>query len=1403
MTSSLGAPEPLGVTLEADGANIAVYSANASAIEFCLFDAKGETEAARLALPGRTGAVFHGYIAGLKAGARYGLRAYGEFAPERGRRFDSSKLLADPYAFALDRPFKLDRTMFERGADSGAAAPKAIVGANPPGGEPGGARIPWAQTIIYEVNLRGFTRLHPDVPEARRGAFAGLAHPAVIEHLVQLGVTSIEIMPAHAFVDERHLPPLGLANAWGYNPVVLGAPDPRLAPGGWREVRQAVDALHAAGLEAILDVVLNHSGESDELGPTLSMRGLDNASYYRLPPDDGARYINDTGCGNCLALDREPMLRLSIESLRRWMILGGFDGFRFDLATSIGRRDWGFDPAAPLFSAIAKDPILSKAKLIAEPWDVGPGGYRLGGFPLGWSEWNDRYRDGARRFWRGDPSMRGEIATRIAGSRDIFFNASAPTKSVNFITAHDGFTLADLVSYEQKHNEANGENNRDGSNENSSWNEGVEGPSDDPAIKAARARDMRNLLALLFVSRGAPMLSMGAELGHSQGGNNNAYAQDNATSWVDWRRADAGLIDFTRKLIALRRSRPALSRDAFLTGGAFDASGLPDVEWRDGDGPLNTADKWQAREANALVVVFAAPTGGGGTERVAILLNRGKTPVDIALPTPRSGMEWRIALSTALEGPVEPAGPNVRLSAPARSTLILVEAPETPERRASRSADPALIDMLAQTAGIAGEWWDIERRRTQVSQDTKVALLAAMRLPAATQAQTRESLGRLVDERERRALPFSLFAREGELLVAPLRGDLAGSSANLDAKIRCEDGRDIEFRPQLSEAHAIVLSDGRSVMARSLALPRLPIGRHELECAGVACVITVAPSKAYLPQILRQRLFGAAIQLYAHRRQGDQGIGDFSTLARIGAAAGATGAATLGVNPLHVLFAQSRERASPYHPSDRRFLDPIHIDALDGAALPGDSDFLERALERGHEIAELSTAPQVDYSRIWRLKNALLEGRFSAFQKARRAEPDDPLFADFDRFAVEGGQALWRFACFQAIAEERDGEDWRRWPDDLRDAAGPALEEVAARLGERVDYAVFLQWLADRQLARAAQRARSGGLTLGLYRDLAIGAAPDGSEAWARAGELVGGGVSVGAPPDPFSREGQVWHLPAPDPLASARDGWRGLFDLYGANMRHAGAMRIDHAMGLTRLFLIPNGARPTEGAYVAYPFRELVGLIALQSQRRLCAIVGEDLGTVPDGFREALAEADILGTRVLWFERRGADFLPAKSYPALAAACATTHDLPTLAGWWVGADIAERKALGLLGVEEENRQMEARRREKQTLLAALRAAGLIASAPNPEAALTDEMAASVHAFVASAPSLIALAQADDLVGETIATNLPGTDRERPNWRRKLVGDVDSLFSSSRARVIIAALAAARPAPAKSITSEA
>jgi glycogen operon protein len=1388
MNDAASAETPLGVTLTAEGAAIAVYSARATAIDFCLYDATGQSEVERLRLTRGDDGVHRGALAGVGAGARYGLRAEGAYEPLRGDRFDSSKLLADPYAYAFDRPFTLHHSMFAFGEDSSLHAPKAITQA-PAAGEPGRLRVPWPETVIYEANLRGLTRLREDVPPEARGTFAGLAHPAMIEHFKRLGVTTIELMPADVFVDERHLPPLGLSNAWGYNPVVLGAPDPRLAPGGWAEVRAAADALHAAGLELVLDVVLNHNGESDELGPTLSFRGLDNATYFRLLPNDAARYVNDTGCGNCLALDRPPVVAMALSALRRWMTLGGFDGFRFDLGTALGRRDWGFDKQAPLFQAIAADPLLSKAKMIAEPWDIGPEGYRLGAFPDSWGEWNDRFRDATRRFWRGDPRMRGELATRIAGSRDVFSHVPSAAKSVNYVVAHDGFTLADLVSYVHKHNEANGENNRDGADENVSWNHGIEGPTDDPAILAARARDMRNLLALPYLSRGTPMLAMGAELGHSQHGNNNAYAQDNTTTWIDWTKADDSLIAFAGRLAKIRRAHPALSRATWLDAAPVGEGGPLDVEWRDANGPLTQASQWEAPGSDALLVALAT-RANGSTDRVIVALNPSADPLPLRLPDPRANKAWRIILDTSNDDVVDVAPPladRVRIAGRATLALCEVDAP-TPKLRAPAARE---VDSLAEAAGIAGDWWDVSGKRTIVSAVTKLALLEAMRLPAATQAQVRESLAKLVGETSARRLPLTHVSRHDALRLVPLRADPAEPAGPIDATIVTESGATIGFHDEPGETGRIALADGRTILERWMTLPDLPIGRHRLIVDDVESALVVAPPEAYLSKAALRRRFGVSAQLYALKRGGDQGVGDFTTLGRAGALAGEAGAAFFGVSPLHHRFPLDRERASPYHPSDRRFLDPMHIDALDPCGLPED-EISAAALAALHaEIEAVSAAPAVEYSPAWAVKRQALAARYAAFARASAARPGEAIFADYERFVAAGGETLRRFAIFEAISERRGGEDWRRWPSPLRDGDRDALAAAAVENAEAVAFALFGQWLADRQLGVAAERAKAGGLEIGFYRDLAVGAAPDGAENWARAGELARD-VTVGAPPDPFSPSGQLWNLPPPDPLASARDGWRGFSRLIAANMRSAGMLRIDHAMGLTRLFVVPAGAKPAEGAYLAYPVDDLLGLVALESQRAACAVVGEDLGTVPQGFSEKLRRSDILGMRVLWFERREGEFTKPGEYPALSVACVTTHDLPTLVGWWSGADVAERLGLGMIDLEEADRRIVERLAEKHTLVDALAAHGLIDDPPDFAAPPSDAVAAAVHAFLSSTGSLFASAQADDLAGERIATNLPGTDRERPNWRRKLPLDVEALFASPRARDILAAMAQKR-----------
>ncbi len=569
-----------GVTVAPAGVRFAVVSRNATQLVLCLFDGERETRFPML----RNGDLHYLTVPGIKPGQAYGYRAAGPWAPDKGLWFDDSKLLIDPYALALDRAFIYDPRLCERGFDTAALVPKSIVcdpvdvTVEPPKFPSGG--------LIYEINVRGFSMRHPEIPPQLRGTIAALAHPAIIAHLTKLKVDAVELMPITAWIDERHLPPLGLRNAWGYNPVVPMALDPRLAPGGIAELRDTVATLHRAGIGVILDLVLNHTGESDVLGPTLSLRGLDDRYYAR---DTGGGLVNHTGTGNMLDAGQPMIRQLMLDSLRHFVRHCGVDGFRFDLATVMARGP-AFDPNAPVFAEIAEDPLLSDRILIAEPWDIGPGGYQLGKFPPKWLEWNDRYRDDVRRFWRGDPATAGVMATRLMGSSDIF--SGSVSRGVNFLASHDGFTLADLVCYRDRHNLANGENNRDGHEENFSWNYGVEGPGSDPILVEKRTKAVRALLTGLFASRGAIMLTAGDEFGRTQNGNNNAYAQDNETTWLDWEGRDRDLEEFVAALSKFRHDH----------NGAFGPEFLHHAQWKDLNGEPMTPEKWQDPALNGFLV---------------------------------------------------------------------------------------------------------------------------------------------------------------------------------------------------------------------------------------------------------------------------------------------------------------------------------------------------------------------------------------------------------------------------------------------------------------------------------------------------------------------------------------------------------------------------------------------------------------------------------------------------------------------------------------------------------------------------------------------------------------------------------------------------------------------------------
>ena len=678
LTLQAGRPWPLGATVDAQGVNIAVFSAHATAIELCLYDERGEEEQARLPLA-RSGDVWHGHLAGAGAGLVYGLRAHGPWAPRQGQRFNPHKLLLDPYAretvgsFTWDGTHRGDRAddpMQPDTRDNGTTALKARVvhdlfdwgGDAPP-------RTPWEHSVLYELHVRGFSKLHPGMPEAQRGTYAGLASDAAIAHLQRLGVTALSLLPVHQFVDEERLVRMGLRNYWGYNTLSYFCPEPRYAcgPAVRDEFRRMVRRLHAAGIEVILDVVYNHTAETDEFGPTLSWRGLDNASYYMLRPGDEARYENHTGCGNTLNLSHPRVLQMVMDSLRYWVQEMHVDGFRFDLATVLGRGRHGFDRHAAFFACIAQDPVLAGVKLIAEPWDIGPGGYQLGRFPHGWVEWNDRFRDSVRAWWLGGDCTRGEFAHRLCASSALFrTSARAPWASLNYMVSHDGFTLRDLVSYDLRHNEANGEGNRDGHGHNLSWNCGIEGPTDDPVVLALRARLQRALLATLLLAQGTPMLAAGDELGHTQQGNNNPYCQDNAITWIDWSRIDETLIDFCAALIRTRRELLPLGGQWYED--ALDASGNDGLRWLRPDGEPLQGEHWHDHVTRAFGLRIGRP--GRGRAALLLLVNAGALPVDFLLPAGR----WRRLLDSS-GAPAQPLIDTLTHTLAPRSVSLLQQEP--------------------------------------------------------------------------------------------------------------------------------------------------------------------------------------------------------------------------------------------------------------------------------------------------------------------------------------------------------------------------------------------------------------------------------------------------------------------------------------------------------------------------------------------------------------------------------------------------------------------------------------------------------------------------------------------------------------------------------------------------------
>ncbi len=1280
-----GSPARLGAHLDDDGIDFALYSPGAERVELCLFDAAGATERLRLPLPARTGDVWHGRLPGARPGLVYGYRVHGPYAPERGLRFNANKLLLDPYARSLAGTFVWHPAVFgyDRDAatadrsfdarDSAPYVPKCRIVAPPsPAPRPPRPCVPWRDSVVYELHMRGFTRLHPHLPEPARGTLGALAEPAVIEHLRRLGVTAIELLPIAAFLDEYTLTRRGLSNYWGYNPIAfcaiqrayLGGDDPA-------EFARVVDRLHEAGIEVILDVVFNHTAEGDELGPTLAFRGLDNAAYYRLDPHAPHCYRDFSGCGNTLDFTRPAVVALTHAALRYFATEIGVDGFRFDLAPALSRDAHGrFDADAALWQTILGDADLAACKLIVEPWDAVAPWSHLGRFRAPLAEWNDRYRDAVRRHWRGDPGTIAELATRLAGSSDLFAHAARPPSAgVNFVTAHDGFTLADLVAYRVKHNAANGETGRDGAQENFSANGGVEGPTRDAHVLALRARRARAMLATLLCSRGVPMLLAGDELSRTQFGNNNAYCQDNPVSWLDWTaRGDAARdwTAFMRHLLGLRRRLTTLRADRHATGSPHPRSGLKDLAWLRADGgEMEHADWFDAvrRTLGMLLVEHADDTV---TEQVFLALNAGAADVEFRLPA--TADDWLCVLDSRedeVPATLHAAGCSIALG---RETVLGF----VPQATAG-FALPVELVRQAERRGVAAEYTD--------------ATGARRRVPATT-------LARIVAE-----------------LAPPAVASPAAASA------RC-----------------------------------------------------------WLHPFVRrgERRWLLSVQVYGLHSAHSWGIGDFDDLARLAEIAARAGAAGIMLGPLHAPRGTIPECASPYAPSTRLLLNPllIALPAPAGDATPAYTEFMERA-ETAAAIADVRGSPRVDYAAVARLKLAAL----LCLHRDFRSRDDGPAAeerAAFDRFRRDRGDALRSYAVFEALDAHfaRRGIRRRDWPAEFAHHAMPAVTRFAVEHADEVAFHEYVQWLAHRQWDRTAARAHAAGLEIGIVTDLALGAAADGVEAWCWP-ELLANAMELGAPPDAFAPQGQAWGLPPwrPDRLLDRHlHSWTALLH---ATMRNAGALRVDHVLGLQRQFWIPRGAPARQGAYVPYPCDALLTELARCSVERRCMVVGEDLGTAPHGLRERLAAANVLGYRLVPFERDAAGaWLAPERYPHASVAALTTHDLPTLRGYWSGTDIGEwpRQSPDLKETLAHAHAERARSRER--FAHALQRYG-----PCVDAAT---FAAAAHRFLAASASALAIVQLEDVLDMQRQANLPGLGDVAPNWRQKLPIALEALADDPR-----------------------
>ncbi|MEO5328558.1 MAG: glycogen debranching protein GlgX [Magnetococcus sp. THC-1_WYH] len=1446
-----GSPLPMGATWDGRGVNFALFSENAEKVELILFDPSGMRETHRIRLTEYTNQIWHAYLPDVRPGQLYGYRVSGTYDPNRGHRFNHHKLLLDPYAKALFGRLVWNEALFGYRygdpavdlsfdtRDSAPFMPKCrVVEQAYTWGNDRHPNTPWRDTIIYETHVRGTTMLHPEVPQSAQGTFAGLASPAMVRYFQKLGVTALELLPVQGFVDEWHLAQRDLGNYWGYNPIAFFVAHPRYSshPETISEFKTMVKVLHDAGLEVLLDVVYNHTAEGNQMGPTLSFRGIDNAVYYRLLPGRPRHYQDFTGCGNSMNLRHARVLQLVTDSLRYWSEEMRVDGFRFDLTTTLAREEDGrFNRHSGFLDVIGQDPVLTERKLIAEAWDLGMDGYQVGAFPPGWTEWNDKYRDGVRRFWRNDGGLRGNFASRFTGSSEVFnYQGRRPSTSLNFITAHDGFTLYDLVSYSRKYNLANLEDNRDGRDENFSWNCGAEGETADPDINRLRFQQLRNFLSTLLLSQGVPMIVGGDEFGRSQKGNNNPYCQDNDITWFqwnDWSEDRKNLLGFVQKLIRFRKFHPIFRKNSYFTGQAVD--GKPrDIVWLRPDGQELMGSDWDHLPGNVLGVIFSgefeseglnpcdsAPEWEANKDSTFLILTN-PSPTEVAFQLPDQGADkkkkcWKLVMDTSLQPSFVPeAGPwphESYLQAPhsiAILEFVSIDGVWKDMPKPTQSANARQeMDLLAQLAGIQDGYWDIFGRWQTIPANSRQSFLTAMGLPCGTHGQVSASLRSLQEAKWRRPLEPSLVVHG---LAGEIQIPIVVKAKYLDNTFEWafieEDGNLSHGRIDLKECpleDEIILEDRRH-QRRLFVLPiKAPLGYHRFEITGTGLsgsdratmALIRVPDHCYMPEAMKDeegRIWGTAVQLYALNSSKSWGIGDFSDLKSLVSGMAAQGAGVVGLNPLHAQFPRHPGRFSPYSPNSRFFLNPLYIDLEAVAEFEQCPEARKkvRSSEFQELLAQVRQTPMVDYIEVGHMKMTIMRLLFKTFRVLHLSSASGELPSNrclaFRQFVKEGGERLLHLAIYNALANHFGeggfgGRTWRGWPLPYRDPQSPEVKRFADQHKMEVEFFQYLYWVAQSQLADVVETSKEQGMLVGLYNDIALGVDPDGADYWANQ-HLFIDGARMGAPYDQFNPSGQDWGLPPLNPKVLKEEGYRIFAETLRATMKISGAVRLDHVMGLTRLFWVPVGEKATMGGYVSYPFEDLLGIVKLESQRNRCLVVGEALGTVPEGLPEKLAAANVFSYQLFYFERGPqGGFKAPEHFSPFALVAITTHDLPTFPGYWEGVDLEEKRRLSLFPSDELLQQTVAERAgDRDKIAHAVKEKKLL---PDDWTAAAhqycnEELVLAVNQYLALSPSKIQMVQLEDVIGQREQVNLPGTTNEYPNWQRKLALTVNDMVTA-------------------------